>query len=337
MAAGATRGTAPRALVLGASGHLGNAVVRELLARDHAVTAARRGRTAARNLADLPVTHALGDAEDPATLERWIAGHDLVVDAAAPYPLSLLAPPAAGAVVRRATALVDAITRHCARLVHIGSFVTGLGTDDTGRPREPGQRLSAELHPYFVAKRAEQAVLTAAALGGAPITSVHPTVCLGPWDSHPGVLSIIPMVLAGRLPVVPAHVINVIDVRDVARGVVAAAAASCPGPSLLLTGHNIAVPELCTWIGELAGCAVKVRAVPAGIVQAAAWTAELVTLGAAMPPPLLPTLLVLRHAPLPISAAQRALGVNPRPLSVTLRDAIAWYRGEPSRLDRTGL
>jgi len=317
-----------RALVLGASGHAGNAVVRELLARDHAVTAARRGLTAARNLAGLPVADVLGDAGDAATLDRWVAGHELVVDAAAPYPLTVVGGGAGGAAeaaARRAALLIDTVARHRAHLVHIGSFVTRLGTDDTGRPREPSQRLDAELHPYFAAKRAGEAVFAAAARTGAPIAIVHPTTCLGPWDSRPGAMCLVPSVLAGRLPAVPSHVINVVDVRDVARGVVEAAG-SCPAEPLRLTGHNVGIPELCALIGELAGVRVTTRAVPAAIARSAAWAIELATLGAATPPVLLPTLLALRQVPLPVSPEQRALGAAPRPLSVTLRDAIAWYR-----------
>lgn len=320
-----------RALVLGASGHVGNAVVRELLSRDHAVTAARRGRTAATNLAGLPVADVLGDVDDAATLDRWVAGHELVVDAAAPYPLTVFAGGAGGAsgaaeaAARRAALLIDTVARHRAHLVHVGSFVTRLGTDDTGRPREPSQRLDAELHPYFAAKRAGEAILAAAARTGAPIAIVHPTTCLGPWDSRPSAMCLVPSVLAGRLPAVPSHVINVVDVRDVARGVVAAAG-SCHAEPLRLTGHNVAIPELCALIGELAGVRVTARAVPAALARAAAWTIELATLGAAMPPVLLPTLLALRQVPLQVSPEQRALGAAPRPLSVTLHDAIAWYR-----------
>jgi len=315
-----------RALVLGGSGHVGNAVVRELVARGVAVTVARRGRTAARNLAGLPVRDALGDAADPATLDGWVAGCDVVIDAAAPYPLTLAERGAVAASARRAAALVDAIAHHRVRLVHIGSFVTRLGTDDAGRPRDPGRRLDAELHPYFAAKRAGEAVLAAAAHTGAPIAVVHPTTCLGPWDSRPDELCLVPSVLAGRVPAVPSHVINVIDVRDVARGVVAVAADPAPrAEPLLLSGHNVGLPELCHLIGELAGVRVMTRAVPAAAARAAAWTVELAALGTA-PPLLLPTLLALRQSSLPVGAAQRALGASPRPLSATLRDAIAWYR-----------
>lgn len=314
-----------RALVLGASGHLGNAVVRELLAQAHAVTAARRGRADARNLAGLAVTDALGDADDPATLDGWVAGHDLVVDAAAPYPLR--AEPGAAAVsARRAAVLVDAIARHGARLVHISSFATRIA------PCDP--------HPYFAAKRAGEAVFAAAIRAGAAIAIVQPTNCMGPWDCRPSVLCLVPRVLAGWMPVMPSHIINVIDVRDVARGVVAAAAAgaaagaAAPGMEpVLLSGHDVGLPELCGLIGELAGIRVTTQVVPSGFVRAAAWAIELATLGTVVPPVLLPTLLALRHTPLPVRAAQRALGAAPRPLSATLRDAIAWHRtGSDSRV-----
>lgn len=316
--------TTRRALVLGATGHLGNAVVRELIAQRYAVTAARRGHTAAGNLAGLAVADALGDADQPATLEAWVAGHELVVDAATPYPMTLGDRRGAATAARRAAVLAGAITRHRAFLVHIGSFATGLGTDADGRPREPGQRLDSQLHPYFAAKRAAEAVLADAARAGARIAIVQPTTCMGPWDSRPSAQCLVPRVLAGHLPAVPAHMINVVDVRDVARAVVAAAAAELRAP-LRLTGHNIGIAELCALIGELAGAPVPTRTIPAAVARAAAWAVELAA-PAGAPPLLLPTLLALRQRALPVSPAQRALGAAPRPLSVTLRDAIAWYR-----------
>lgn len=301
-----------RALVLGASGHIGNAVVRELLAQGYAVTAARRGRASAHNLAGLPVADVLGDASDAATLDRWIAGHELVVDAAAPYPLSHAEHGAVAASAHRAAALIDAIVRHRARLVHVGSFVTRL--------------LTSEPHPYFAAKRAGEAVFDAAIRAGAPVAIVHPTNCMGPWDGRPSAMCFVPTVLAGRLPVMPSQMINAVDVRDVARGVVAVADTVPRCGPVLLSGHDVGLPELCALIGELAGVRVTTRVVPAGVVRAAAWAIELATLGTVVPPVLLPTLLVLRHTALPVGAAQRALGAAPRPLSATLRDAIAWYR-----------
>jgi dihydroflavonol-4-reductase len=303
------------ALVLGASGHVGNAVVRELLARGCSVTAARRGRTAARNLAGLAVREVLGDADHAATLDRWMGGHDVVIDAAAPYPLTQADRGVVAVSAQRAQVLVDAIVRHRARLIHVGSFVGALDGE--------------ELHPYFAAKRAGEMVFAAAAQAGAPVAIVRPMTCMGPWDCRPSALSLVSRVLAGDVTAAPSHLINVIDVRDVARAVVAVGVdGSHPGP-LVLGGHNVALSELCMLIGELAGIPVTIQSVPPGAARIGAWAIELATLGTAMPPVPLLTLLALRQTPLSVTAAQRAVGASPRPLSETLRDAIAWVREAP--------
>lgn len=312
------------ALVLGGSGHVGNAIVRALLARGDAVTVARRGQTAARNLDGLAVAELRGDADDAGVLARWIAGHRVVFDAAAPYPWTLGERGAIERARRRAMAIVETAARAGAQVVHIGSFATALGAGDDGLPREPGRRLDAQLHPYFAAKRAGEAVFAAAARAGAPVAIAHPTTCLGPWDSRAH--AVIPSVLEGKLRAVPARTINVVDVRDVARGALALAGTSAATP-VRLAGHNVSVAELCALVGELARVRVDVRAVPAVAARAAAWTLELAAPGAISPPLLLPTLLTLLQSPLQVGSTQRALGAAPRPLSATLRDAIAWYRG----------
>jgi nucleoside-diphosphate-sugar epimerase len=316
-----------KALVLGASGHIGNAVLRELLSHGWDVTAARRGRSAAHNLVGLQVTEALGDGNDAATLDRWIAGHDLVIDAAAPYPISLADVGAVEVSAQRATALADAITRHHAHLVHVGSFVTRLGARDLPT-RQTNRRLD-DVHPYFAAKRAGEQAFAHAAMSGAPITIVHPTYCMGPWDTRPTALSLVPRLLAGEVPAVPSHIINVIDVRDVARGVVAAADKGPCREPILFSGHNVALPELCALICELAAVQVTTRSLPPAAAQVGAWALELGMGGTDVPGALLWTALLLRHSPLTVDATQRALGAVPRPLSITLRETIAWYREHP--------
>ena len=81
----------PKTLVLGATGHVGQAIVRALIARGHPVTATTR-RTRPPSLAHLAADIATGDADDPNQLDRWVAGHDWVVDAAAPHPLNVFVP-----------------------------------------------------------------------------------------------------------------------------------------------------------------------------------------------------------------------------------------------------
>ena len=85
---------ATKTLVLGASGHLGQAILRELLRRGHKVTAATR-RLRPPNLVALEVPIVTGDPDAPGQLEHWVSGHEVVIDAAAPYAVNLFSPTSA--------------------------------------------------------------------------------------------------------------------------------------------------------------------------------------------------------------------------------------------------
>jgi dihydroflavonol-4-reductase len=74
-------------LVTGATGFLGSAVARALLARGEAVRVLARPNSDRRNLAGLPVEIAEGSLEDPDSLRRAVAGCDNVFHVAADYRL----------------------------------------------------------------------------------------------------------------------------------------------------------------------------------------------------------------------------------------------------------
>src|SRR5262249_17506383 len=153
----------------GASGHIGQAVTRELAARGCSVTAGTR-RAALPELAALGVSVAPGDADDPGQLDKWIDGHDAVVDAAAPHPLSPCIPdgPEELDAMRYASlrthALLDAVTRHGAQLVFVSSFTT-LPRPDTGCSAFE-TRVRHQLYPYFRVKRMMEDIVMASARGG---------------------------------------------------------------------------------------------------------------------------------------------------------------------------
>ena len=244
-------------LVLGASGHIGQAVTRELAARGCSITAATR-QTALPDLADLGVTVARGDAGDPGQLHEWIEGHEIVVDAAAPHPLSLWIADgpeerdAMGYASRRTSALLDAVAREGAQLAFVSSCTT-LPRPQTGFSSF-GTSRRHRLYPYFRVKRMMEDIVIAASRGGLPVVVVNPSACLGPWDNKREDASLVGMVLDGQLPAVMHHVINVIDVRDVAIGVVAALEAERYAVPIPLTGHNIAMDDLVRRLAALATC-----------------------------------------------------------------------------------
>lgn len=74
-----------RVFVTGATGYIGNAVVKELLAAGHEVTGMTRSEEKAKDLEALGARAVVGDIKDPGTYQQAAAGHDALVHAAVEY------------------------------------------------------------------------------------------------------------------------------------------------------------------------------------------------------------------------------------------------------------
>ncbi len=321
-----------KAVVIGATGHIGNAVVRAFLDQGIEVTATSRKSCAGFNLAGLPVRFARGDSAVPGQFDSWISGQDIVVDAAAPYPLSLLrdacgpgSDPVSDAV-RRTRDLHDAVYNHGARLVSIGSFAT------TAHRRSGFDAVQYEVirhaHPYFAVKEAIEAETIRASRHGLKAVSLNPTMCMGPWDIRRREFCVVPRLLAGEVPAMTNQILNLIDVRDVADAVVSALEAEKFGQPIPLSGHNISVGMLFSWICEICNVPPPRTNVPASLAIAGSYWTELALalLGQKTPlPSVFPMLANTLDCPEP-DRLQVELGLRLRPLYETILDAIEWYR-----------
>lgn len=319
------------ALVIGASGHIGNAVVRELLGQRCKITATSRRKEPPANLRGLPVRYARGDSDVPGQFDNWVAGHEIVVDGAAPYALHLRGTRLAEKdplkyAACRTHALLNAVRRHDARLIYISSFTT-LVRPHAGLDGWPALIMRG-LHPYFAVKDLIESMLIAAAREGTRIVIVNPTICLGPWDLKSREFCFVPRLVAGEIPAIPHHVLNVmIDVRDVAAAAVGALNAKHYGEPILLHGHNISTEELFAWICEIAGTATPSHRFPLSFLALSAYTAEalLGLAGLRTPLPSLVPILISQQERITSGRASE-LRIPVRPLSETLNDAIDWYR-----------
>jgi len=312
-----------RTLVLGAGGHIGNAILRELRSRHYRITAAGRKPQQARNLRGLQLELAPGDETTPGQFAAWVQGHDLVIDAAAPYPVHSFHPETAAEreplayAAARTTALLDAVAAANAKLAYIGSFTT----------LTPAGTLQ-QLHPYFAVKNAIERQLLAAAADGMAIIILNPSVCFGPWDCKQRSYCLIPQALGGELAAVTDHIVNIIDVRDVARALAQALEAGCYGKRFALCGHNIPVSGLIAEICRIGGARPPRLRASTTLSAAAAYWAEAAwaLVGRSSPFPALPLLLLCASHAMQPTADQQWLGIRPRPLQQTLRAAIDWYR-----------
>ncbi len=322
----------PTAIVLGATGHIGCAIARHLIDCGYAVTAATRQRQLPANLNGLDIAIASGDADHPGQLSAWIAGHDVVLDAAAPYPIQLFCPtiPAESRPLdyakERTRALLEAARIHRARLVLVSSFVT------LPRPSNPWQALRSRMaraaHPYFAVKSLVESLVLQAARAGLPAAVINPTMCLGPWDMKPVEQCLVPQLLRGQVMATATDTVNVVDVREVARVAVAAIEGQRTGVPIAVTGHNVRIDALMAAICQLGDVRPPRSSVPTTLgALMAYWTEAAFALsGRPSPYPSLVPMLLGESYPMALGYEQRELGVMPRPLEDTLRAAMDWYR-----------
>jgi nucleoside-diphosphate-sugar epimerase len=322
-----------RALVLGATGHIGQAITRELLAHGWGVTAATR-QPRAEALTGLEVMAVCGDADRAGQLAQWVPGHEAVFDAAAPYPMNLFlrGPGAERAPLqqaqRRMQSLLEAVGREGATLAHVSSF--------TALPRPPEEsplsaiesRVRQRLHPYFAVKAAMQALVLEAARGGLRAAVLNPAACLGPWDRRARELCTVPLLVSSQVPAMVSQPLNVIDVRDVARAARLAVEQQRLGEPIPLAGHDTRTDLLAARVCQLAGVRPPRRRLPVRVAAGAMLAAEAgwALLGRPSPVPALGSLLLLEGYAMQPSAPQLAMAVLPRALDETLRDSIDWYR-----------
>lgn len=309
-----------RVLVLGATGHIGQAVVRHCVAVGSQVTAASR-QAAPVSLQGIGATVVRLD-DGLEGLSSLAAGHSVMIDAAAPHPLDPMDRfGAVAAAVRRTERVLAAAREHNMRLVFVSSFTTLPRTDS---PLEAmGAAWRRSVYPYFAAKvEMEQQVLDAVR-AGLPAVVVNPAACLGPWEYRGGEASFVRAALSGRLGTVMDQTLSVIDNRDVAAALLAALARRMYGRPIPLAGHNTTVAALVSAITGAAPLTVDSRLAAA----AAFWTeAGLAAFGQPVPAMWRAVPLIADGFPMSPSADQFAMDLRLRPLAETIGDAVAFHR-----------
>jgi dihydroflavonol-4-reductase len=243
-----------RFLVTGATGLLGNNVVRQLLAAGHAVRVLARGSSDPRPLAGLEIERVAGDVRDSAAAHQACAGVQVVIHAAGHVHIGWAELDVHRAINVEGTRNVASAARQAgARLVHVSS-VNALGLGRLEAPADEETALPGIVPaPYVATKQAAERVVLDEVERGLWATIVNPATMFGPWDWKPSSGQM--LLEVSRNPLfAPVGAGSFCDVRDVAAGVLAAAERGQPGRRYILAGHNLTFRD--AW-GKIAGLAGK--------------------------------------------------------------------------------
>lgn len=329
----------PLAFVTGATGLLGNNLVRELLDQGFRVRALVRSRDKAeRQFASLPVEFVTGDMLAVEAFAPALAGVDVVFHTAAYFRDSYTggshwAKLHAANVLGTRALLHHAHAAGVRRFVHASSIAVLRG--ERGQiVDETMLRDEHDADDYYRSKilsdREVLAFLDSHSDFWAAMVLpgwMHGPGDMGPTSAGQTVLD----VARGKLPGVPPGSVCLVDARDVAQAMIAAHRQGRRGERYLAAGRHFMMAELLPLLGRILRVKVPTRRIPMAFLYAIAAISE--AKARLTGKPVLFSWAMIRNlssenerSRFSAAKSEAELGLRFRPVDDTLRDEVAWFR-----------
>lgn len=321
------------AFVTGATGFLGSHVARALAANGANLRLLARATSNTRNIDGLHADCVTGDLRDPASLEKGIAGCDVVFHVAADYRLWVRDPDEMyRANVEGTRALLAAARRHNVRRVVYTSSVATMGFTSNGLAADENSPVSLAnmIGPYKRSKFMAEQVATDAARAGQNVVIVNPTTPVGERDIKPTPTGrIVVDFLQRKFPAYVDTGLNLVDASVCAQGHIAAFEKGSSGERYILGGENLTLKQILDKLAAITGLpSPKVR-VPYVLALATGVVDELFTgriLGRE-PRATIDAVRMGRKKMFVTSAkSERELGWKRVPVDEALRRAVDWFK-----------
>ena len=318
-------------LVTGATGYIGSAVARELAENDTKIRCLVRETSNMKNLDGLYVEIAHGDIRDIESVRRALKGCERVYHLAAVYANWL---PDSGLMYRVNEEGTRNVLTACRKagiqkIVYCSS-VAALGAHGKIPADESAQfNLNSTKDHYYISKyRAEQVALEFSR-SGLPVVIVNPSNPIGPRDIAPtptGALMI--NLLKGKFPGYVDGGINLIDVTDCARGIVAAMEKGRAGEKYILGNRNVSIKEYFELIVKAAGRGKSPSLrIPAPMAVFSGFGYQMLARLNGKPPVTSASWARVgsHYSWWDCTRARENLGLGQRPLEESIADAIQWF------------
>ncbi len=321
-----------KVFITGATGFIGASLARELLAEGYVVRALARPGSDRRNLTGLGIEICEGDLRDRDSLARRIAGCEWLFHAAADYRLWTRDPAAMYDINVAGTRniLEAAMAAGVSRVVYTSSVGT-LGNPGDGTPGTEATPVAfADMVGHYKKSKflAEQEAQSFVARG-LPLVIVNPSTPVGGHDVKPTPTGkIIVDFLNRRMPAYLDTGLNIIDVKDCARGHILAASLGRIGEKYILGNENLTLRQIFLMLEKITGLpAPRVRLPYTPILLAAYCNAAISRLTGKEPLiPLAGVQMARKFMFFDSAKAVRELGLPQRPAVDALHTAVEWFR-----------
>lgn len=323
----------PHVLVTGAGGFVGRHLVGALHKRGESVRAF--DLRFEPDLVDAQTV--VGSVTDSKAVEEAMQGVESVFHCAAIAHLWSSDPDAYTKVNVEGTRTVLEAARKAgvARVVHVSSYVTLMANRFAGQVVDEDSVLEVEdmLGPYPVSKFLSERLALDMATDDFHVVAALPSAPVGPLDygmTPPSKL--IADLVNGKIPATMQCRMNLVDVRTLVQGLIAARDTGTSGKRYLMTGQDMSMDEFLKILQEVSGRRMPKTKVPKTIAHAAALIDECVIArltGRAPGAPLTGVRLARTNMQFDSEKSGAELGVDFKgSIKPALGDALDWMRRE---------
>jgi dihydroflavonol-4-reductase len=325
-----------KVFITGASGFIGKHLVQRLAQTEHEMHCLVRATSQTVTLENMGLELITGDVLNRDSLRKGMQGCDWLMHLANIYTFWEPDPSVYDKVNITGTrnVLECALESGISKVIHVSTGVI------YGKPQDSPYTEDSAVGPERFSAYAEskyQGDLVAWELfeeKGLPLVVIYPGCVMGPGDEKPSG-EYVKALVAGKQPMAafPDSVMTIVDVRDVADGIVKAAEKENNiGEKYLLGKEQRSFRELNQMVSEISGVQPPRMTLPSpmALVNATLLTglANLIKKPPIMGMALDQMRTMNEGFRFDGSKAEAELGVNYTPIRTTLEDAVAWYRAQ---------
>ena len=270
-----------KTLITGSTGFLGSAVLRELLDDGREVKVLVRKGTRTANIDGLDVENAYGDLRDLESIRSALTGCDILYHVAAYYSLWDRDQQLIYEINVEGTRKILQVAKEkgLEKIVYTSTVgCIGLNDDQTPATENTFFNQKTLSNDYKKSKHQAEQVVVEFARGGLPVVIVNPSTPVGPRDIKPTPTGKIILDFLNRE--MPAYLdtgLNLIDVKDCARGHILAEQKGIPGERYILGNQNMSLLDILLTLEKITGLKAPRIKIPFWVALSAGWACEMVS------------------------------------------------------------